>query len=79
MPKTKKTKAPLETKAEAGYWKELTRENVEVTVRLRDGERFTGRLMFAAEDAVGVEIAGGQTRLAPLEEVAYVEESTPAS
>ncbi len=75
MPKTKKSKAPLETKAESLYWKELARNKTGVTLRLHDLERLSGRALFATEESIAIETPEGETRLVPREDVAYLEES----
>ena len=76
MSKSKKTKAPLETKAEEKFWKERVADQAVLTLHLTTRETVSGRALFATEETIGIETAEGETRLVPREELAYIEENT---
>ncbi len=73
MSKHKKTKAPLETKAEDGFWSGAVRDKTPLTLHLLTKESVAGRALFATEETVGVELSEDKTRLVSREELAYLE------
>lgn len=73
MSKHKKTKAPLETKAEDKFWVASVREKTPLTLHLLTKESLSGHALFATEETVGVEVENGETRLVSREELAYME------
>lgn len=73
MSKHKKTKAPLETKAEDQFWAESVRNQTSLTLHLLDKESVSGHALFATEESVGLAGPQGSTRLVSREELAYLE------
>lgn len=73
MSKHKKTKAPLETKAEDKFWKESVRNKTPLTLHLLNKEALPGTAKFATEEMLGLEEEDGETRLVSAEELAYIE------
>jgi hypothetical protein len=73
MSKHKKTKAPLETKAEDTFWAESVRNKTPLTLHLFNKERLSGAPKFATEEMLGLEDEQGETRLVSVEELAYIE------
>jgi hypothetical protein len=73
MSKHKKTKAPLETKAEDRFWTGAVREKTPLTLHLLTKDNVSGLPLFATEETVGVEVSGSETRLVSREELAYLE------
>jgi hypothetical protein len=73
MSKSKKTKAPLETRAEAAFWKEHGERKTPITLHLFTKETLRGHAVFATEESVAIETAEGQTQIVPREELAYLE------
>jgi hypothetical protein len=78
MSKTKKTKAPLDTKREELFWKERAAAKAQLTLHLTTGEKVSGAVLFATEETIGLETPEGQTRLVSREELTYLEDSAVA-
>lgn len=73
MSKHKKTKAPLETKAEDQFWADSVRNKTPMTLYLLNKESVSGHTLFATEEIVGVAVNEEETRLVSREELAYME------
>ncbi len=78
MAKSKKTKAPLETKQEEAFWKERLRQRAHFTIHLLGGETISGPLEFASDDTLGIS-QDGATRLLSRDEITYLEDHAGSS